>query len=447
MRSRWVKFFCQTVCCFVYRILSLSSGTSAGRGIVFIILLLTLSVRVSAQNTDDKRYTGWAVKTNALEWMLTVPNVSFEADLSNSQYNRMTLGLTAKYNWRTYHKYAPYCAFDLFDIRPEFRYYFRTHTLRASDEKSKFSDFEEWFDYNIAGMKDSGKRTPKDWRAYYFGAYVDYAKYAFKFTPEGIQGSAAGFGVSAGYGIPLYQYKKMAIDLELGASLGFVLSKYDKFAHNSVGSYYYPTEQRDMHFVPFPVVSELRVAFAFRPVSIEKKYRGTDPVKTEYRRVMDNIRINFEASNKDAFDNIQDSEKMKAYAANDSLYTADFAANLEDAVQSSMNMIMNSNLPDDPGKYKKKAEAKVAAYKRELMADFVGKLRKSDVAPGKETDAKSDGKVEKGKKENPDGKVEKGKKENPDGKVEKPEKEKKENVFKNLFKGKAGEGQKQAGEE
>lgn len=380
---------------------------------IFVFLLLTVAVTARAQQSDSTRFSGWAVKTNAIEWLLTVPNVNFEVDLTNSPYNRMTLGVTAKYNWQTYHKYVPYCAFDLFDIRPEFRYYFRTHAIKSSESKTKFSDFEEWFDYNIAGIKESklkngGGKTPKDWRAYYLGVYADYATYAFKFSPEGIQGNAIGFGISAGYGIPLYQYKKFAVDLELGASLGFVLSKYDNFAHDPVGHYYYPTQQKDLHFVPFPVVSELRVAFAFRPVTIGEKYKGVDPVKAEYRKVIDNIRTNFNYSRKENFDYMQSPEQLEMYAADDSLYIADFTAYLDETVVNSMDRIMESNIPDG---YKNKAESKVEALRKSTIGAFLSELKSSKPSPSAEYAEKS--KVRSGDL-----------------------KEKSGGVFQNLFKGK-----------
>lgn len=40
----------------------------------------------------------WSFRTNAVDWLLTVPNVAVEFDLSNSVYNKWTLGLEGKWN-------------------------------------------------------------------------------------------------------------------------------------------------------------------------------------------------------------------------------------------------------------------------------------------------------------------------------------------------------------
>lgn len=341
---------------------------------VATFLVLLLCVTSHAQPADSSRYTGWALKTNALEWLLTVPNLNFEADLSSSPYNKKTLGVTVTYNWQTAHKYTPYYAFNLLDIRPEFRYYFRTHLKGKDTKKKNYNDFDEWVYYSLAERK-----KPKEWRAYYMGAYADYANYAFKFSPEGIQGYAIGLGATVGYGIPLYQYKKFAIDLELGASLGFVMTKYDKFAHNSEGYYYYPTEQKNLHFVPFPVVSELKVAFAIRPVSIKDKYKGEDPAKIEYRRKMDDISTNFKSSSKEEFDFRQDPDQLRRYAANDSLYIADFTANLDETYNNAVSDVENSTISKE---YKKKALARVKAIRKETLDAFMSVIGKKNEAAG-----------------------------------------------------------------
>lgn len=322
--------------------MNLSTHKTIGRRMVSAIFLLMLcSTLAKGQQVDSTRRGGWAIKTNALEWLLTIPNLDLEFDLSKSPYNRSTLGLTAKYNWQTYHKYTPYCAFNLLDIRPEYRHYYR---------------------------QDPKKKHAKEWRAYYWGIYADYATYAFKFSPEGIKGTAYGLGFSYGYGIQLYQYKKCAVDFELGASVGLVMTEYDRFAHDASGSFYYPTSHRDLHPVPFPVVSELRVAFAIRPVSINDKYRGEDPTKKEFTRLMENIAINFESSTKTNFDYIQDPDQLAAYKADYNLYLADFTAELDRTVEMVLEDIKDSTLPD---KYKKKAQAKVQSYRKEILDDFV----------------------------------------------------------------------------
>ena len=188
-----------------------------------------------------------SVKTNAFEWLLTVPNIGFECDVVRTEYKKMSLNLSAKYNWNTYHKLAPATVFDLFDVRPEFRYYFRTENRKLS----------------------------KPWWAMYMGPYLSYGTYTFKLSEKGIHGYSAGLGVSAGYVIPMYEYKKGAIDVELGFSLGLQVATRDVFTHNPEGHYYVKQEalSKDLHFTPFPVVSEMRVAFVWRKESIRHQVK------------------------------------------------------------------------------------------------------------------------------------------------------------------------------
>ena len=204
-------------------------------------------------------YDNISLKTNAFEWLITVPNFGVEYDVVRTKYDKMSINLTAKYNWNSYHKLTPSTAFDLLDVRPEFRYYLRTRT-------NKFT---------------------KQWWAMYLGPYLSYGNYTFKFAPEGIHGYAVGAGVSAGYVCPLYEYKKGAVDVEFGLSLGLQGCTKDVFTYNPEGYYYTRSnESRGMHFTPYPVVSELKVAFVWRKQSIahqvkiyEQKNRYNEALK------------------------------------------------------------------------------------------------------------------------------------------------------------------------
>lgn len=127
---------------------------------------------------------------------------------------------------------------------------------------------------------------PRYWRAYYWGVYADYANYNFKFGKRGMQGSALGLGVSGGFSIPLYGYRENFVDLELGASVGFVYTKYDAYRHDEESNCYprLPEKSKGGHLVPFPVVSDLRVAFVYRfSTSVKNKYKLIDYDKINAR--------------------------------------------------------------------------------------------------------------------------------------------------------------------
>lgn len=242
----------------------------------------------------------WAFKTNILEWCLTVPNVGFEFELSSSDYNRSTIGLSAKYNWNTYHRHVPVFVFDMLDVRPEYRYYFR-----------KLGK----------GNQEGGKlRNVK-----YIGAYADYAQYSFKLR-TGIQGQAVGAGVSFGWMLPMCRFRKGALDVDLGFSAGIQVTEYDAFTRDVPNNCYVKLSNgsRDWHLTEFPVVSELRVAFAWRSESVRHKFIKTDPMLKTVSLAESDVEMYF-AGIRTLFDEGLSDEMRKSYASDPSAYKAAFA--------------------------------------------------------------------------------------------------------------------------
>ena len=188
-----------------------------------------------------------SVKTNAFEWLVTIPNVGVECDLFRNEFKKISFSLTGKYNWNTYHSLSPATVFDMSDLRPEFRYYFRTRNTKIS----------------------------KPWWVMYAGPYLSYATYTFKLSEKGIRGYSAGAGLSVGYVVPMYEYKKGAVDVELGLSLGVQMCEKDVFVHDPERYYYtrLGDECRPQHVTPFPVLSEMRVAFVWRKESIRHQVK------------------------------------------------------------------------------------------------------------------------------------------------------------------------------
>ena len=220
-----------------------------------------------------------AFRTNAFEWLVTIPNIGAEFDISASPYNKYTVGLTAKYNWDTWHNYSPAMVFNLFEIRPEFRRYWRTVEKEPRDPSdSTKRSFTQWLREDVFTNARVNANTG---RAYYVGAYVNAGSFAYKFGKTGKQGTFFGLGVSLGYGVPLYSYTKSNIDVEFGLSLGMLIDRYDCFGHNPVGNYYvrYTDQGRGWHVTPYPLLTEVKVAFVYRTRSIKDKYDKTDPEK------------------------------------------------------------------------------------------------------------------------------------------------------------------------
>ena len=344
-----------------------------------VAVLLVLCSRVPCAGQFIDRF---AFKTNALEWVLTVPNVGAEFDLSSSEYNRNTIGLTLKYNWRTYHKYAPPYVFDVFDIRPEFRHYYRQKPLSNPKGKQSFIDF----------FTTGERRNPKSWRAYYIGGYVDYASWAFKFSPTGMQGSSFGAGASFGFEIPLYCYEKFAIDLDLGLSIGFQVARYENFTYSSEGDCYLPCTEyvHPYHFVPFPVPTELRVAFNFRPVSVKEKYIKDDPEKKTCALVSEDVKTSFASINKDNFDGTLSARQKEEYEADPAKYREDFEAYLDEQVR----LVLSNNVHGRglSEKHEKAFERSIGRQKSKILSDFASQAKTSSAPKDKAAAPKDKGK-------------------------------------------------------
>lgn len=350
----------------------------------------------------------WAFKTNAFEWLLTIPNFGVEFDLVNSPYNQMTVGLTAKYNWNTYHKLQPPVVFNLLDVRPEFRYYYRTTERKAansSDEKTKMSA-KEWFDTKIFTTE---RKNARPWRAQYIGAYINYASYTFKLSETGIQGHVIGLGASAGYDIPMYQYKNGAIDVELGFSVGLQMATKEKFKHNpDTYKYFQVTEgvKPGFHITPFPVVSELRLAFVWRHKSIKEKVQED----VEKRKMMERMEKaqaqvdgTFQNMNQAKFDEqlswTMNEQEIKALKADTERYRGEFINYLDTEIQTLTEVVIPGQLITD--EMKAKLSKRIPSLRAKAISAFDKEInynpdkKPEKVKEGKEKKSAAKEKVEK----------------------------------------------------
>lgn len=328
-----------------------------------------------------------ALRTNAFDWLLTVPNLGFEFDLSGSEFNSMTVGLSAKYNWNTYHNFPPPTVFNLFDVRPEFRYYYRTKPVSRVKTKWSVEKF----------LKE--RKNPRSWRANYVGAYVNYGTYTFKFGKKGMQGQAIGVGASAGYSIPMYEYRNGAVDVELGFSVGLQVCTRDMFAHNHDGNFYVPVKKgtKPLHFTPFPVVSDMRVAFVWRHKSIKDKVKE-DHDRNRVQRQFDIIKGDYnyndytKASYDETLENTLSSGDRRQVMANDSLYFSGFVAKLDEQEATLRGFIPNafsSDFKSDPRileivkEFEGKLEDRIVKGKKAALKKFKKDWRKVKSAENK----------------------------------------------------------------
>lgn len=187
------------------------------RGVLSLfVFCIAINLCASAQNNESTPLGDkLSFKTNALEWLATIPNFSLEYDIwpdsTRITKGRLSAQITIKYNWATHHEYKPSMVFNVFDVRPELRYYWRpmrknNHWVDYETKATRKPTFFEWIRYDaFSHLVDN----PKTWRTYYTGLYLSYSDYSIKFSPTGRQSGAVGIGGSLGCALPLYEYEKL----------------------------------------------------------------------------------------------------------------------------------------------------------------------------------------------------------------------------------------------
>lgn len=350
----------------------------------FCFLLCTAPIFAAVEDKGDKNggediasrfIDRWAFKTNAFEWILTIPNIGFEFDLVNSPYNKSSLGVTAKYNWNTFHSLAPASVFNIFDVRAEYRYYYRTRERqpRSPEDTTRLSA-KEWLEDKVFTTQ---RKNARPWRAQYIGPYANYGSYSLKFGKTGYQGYVIGLGVTVGYGLPMYQYRKGAIDIELGFSVGLQCATRERFTHSADGNYYIKDweNSKGLHFTPFPVISELRMAFVWRHKSIKDKVQE-DVEKKKQRDRLENAKAQVEApltNAKAKFDEqlgyLERQEDIEKLKADKEKYRRRF---IEEYIQSEVSTLYDVVIPNQliDESLKDKLRDRVEVLKNKAIKEF-----------------------------------------------------------------------------
>jgi hypothetical protein len=278
-----------------------------------------------------------ALKTNLLEWTAAIPNFSVMTDLSGKPWNRSVFALSLKYKWKTSEAYVPSYMLTLLEIRPEYRYYLNNK-------------------FYVGG----------------YGAYSDFSTKLPK-NPTGWTGFSAGGGASAGMELPLYQYRKSALDIELGFSLGAHYALYRDFTTNEDQTGIEISDTRSGRILPYP---ELRVALVWRKTSVKDKYNSTNPMKAIYAQEKEAIQINMDATNKETFDAMQqgklkfnqDDVFQDLYQGDLEAYRADYEAYLQESfVDMALDNVERSRLDE---RSKEKLRKWVERLRKKAMAEF-----------------------------------------------------------------------------
>lgn len=301
-------------------------GISLAKVIFIIFFLLTANYlqaqtetkqapKAKSEEISMKQHFGF--RTNAVDWLLTIPNMAVEFDLGNTIRNKRTISAGFKYNWNTSHKITPSTVFNVLDARVEWRQYFRT---RKRGMVTSNPDL-------ITRLKEqvftTMRKNPRTERAYFWGIYAHASNYCIKLGKEGKQGKAYGAGLSLGYTAPLYGYKKGNIDLEMGGSIGLIYNAYDVFTYDQENYTYSfdASKSKSGHLVPFPLITDLRVAFVYRFMSVSDKYK--ESIERRIQRITAARNIINQQINKMRFriDSIDSAVRKQGGTGPDSLLT------------------------------------------------------------------------------------------------------------------------------
>ena len=238
--------------------------------------VLDTSHKIDTLTTKDRL----SIRTNALEWLLLVPNIGIEYDLGRYNYNRYSLGLNLRYNWQTSHTFKTGVIFNVAEARLELRNYYRIR------EFSNYVERKHGFLSRLFSPRREVSKHPTT--TFYRGVFAAYNKFTTKLGKEGHQGNAVIGGVMWGMIKPLYAFRNgNSLDLEFAAAVGLAYAKYDTFEHDPFFDYYPKTGHKTSFL---PVINDLRVGFVYRlgNYPITKKYRWRYDVDMAYQTAHDN---------------------------------------------------------------------------------------------------------------------------------------------------------------
>lgn len=282
----------------------------------------------------------FSIHTNMVDWATLVPNVGLEFDLSQTPKTHWSIGVFGKYNGRSKHTGFLY---NVQSVRVETRKYWRTGNQgkvkdHIGDGKSRFQSL----DYSKLDLRKPYKESvdslnnpvrephytgqdsviaeqyngdpyrgrlynryhqlrrllstrtinnPRNWRAYYIGAYAGVDKWSISFSKNGKQGTGVYAGVIAGWSIPLLTQrfpKEGSLDLDLNLHLGLKAVKYDAFQYEDDTQHFVydaASSAPGWKIVPYPVVQEINVGLVWRFRSIKNKVDLA--LVDEYERIIE----------------------------------------------------------------------------------------------------------------------------------------------------------------
>ncbi len=339
----------------------------------------TFTLKAVQKDSFGKRFS---LHFNLLDWATTVPSLGVEFDLNKTQKNNRTILLFGKYKPSMTHSHTPQIVFDVTSARVEFRKYWRTggigrgrvnheyEKIRLSRPKlrhrteylvDQFDTIPTTVDYyathedSLLAERYNGDpnrswfynrymqfrrnvtssrtlRTPRNWRAYYLGAYVGADKWDICFNKKGKSGKGVSLGMTLGWTIPVLTRRfpnEGGLDFDLGLLVGAKAVKYDAYrfgydAENKAVHMPQPDESKtSWTLVKYPVIHEARIALVYRFRSISKKVSLSlvDDYETKWVEPYESGRAQAERERTDAISDrntLALQQKREAAAAADS---------------------------------------------------------------------------------------------------------------------------------
>ncbi len=268
---------------------------------------------VKAQVVDDtmhviyaKQADRLAIRTNPITWTLQCPNIGFEYAVRPENWNRWTVGLNVMGRWKGSNTFVPSTVFNLNEIRFDFKNYWRERFVRGEGVHALEGNTDphvKWIDklfslrrknfYNEADPKHSYPYLKHPAIVFYRGIYGSFDKYSVKFGDMGYQGTA--FSIGGTYGIirTLHEYQRGGrLDLDLGLSAGWIyLAKCQEYSLNHVTNSYVKEANKDGKFIPFPVVTDLRLGlvYHFGKMPLSQQYRWRYEADSTFHVLVDSL--------------------------------------------------------------------------------------------------------------------------------------------------------------
>jgi len=231
--------------------------------------------------------------TNLLDWTLLAPNIGMDIDLKDPKMiSGPSLFLNFKYRPKSnnYGKIddnvniGTNTPFSFWTGKVELRWHYRFSEVRQQRRglvrpTLAISDWIMGDTYTESHQRKAIRSTlinhPELIKGRsYIGIYGEYADYVLKTKVDILDrkyakaGNAYIFGLSGGFEYPLFNYNhKHFVQLDLGANIGVVYSKYDKYnVTNKVATL------AGNKSTVLPMVTELRIALTYRKANISQKY-------------------------------------------------------------------------------------------------------------------------------------------------------------------------------